>query len=517
MNLKILSFNWHEPYLCLLSKMGHEFLVVEPEIISGKTRKWDRNMRPLPKNVRLLSLESAREQLDQNAVDLIIAHNVKDLIDVKDYLLPKILVFHNRLTTEIELGKGRVDREEYLAKIQPVFKQVKKVFISQSKKRDWGMDGRVILPGLDVSEYDPYTGENPGVLRVGNLFKERDLMLGYSASQEIVEGFPRVTLGMNPSIPSSRLSRGFQDLKDHYSQCRMFLNTTVDGYEDGYNLAMLEAMATGMPVISTFNRTSPIENGVNGYISHDIEELRSAVAELLRSPEKAREMGQKARETVQTRFGMTAFLKSWGEVIHETIVDFLEATGVSLNSSQKLFHEKPRKNILMNFVSYPVTTAHYLERALRKEHNVVTCGPMITWEIIRKWNLEALNWKVSPQDNPCDASAALSHMLSQLPQGWRPDLYLWIETGLGGLPPDLNEHALPKACYLIDTHIHFERHEEIAKQFDFVFLAQKAYVEPLRAKGCKNVFWLPLGCDPEIHGRQDQQERYDVGDRKSVV
>ena len=234
MNLKILTFNWHEPYLCLLSKIGHEFLVIEPEIGPGKIRKWDRNMRPLPENVHLLSLEAAREELDQNAVDVIIAHNVKDLIELNDYSLPKILVFHNRLSTEIDLGNGKVDREEYLTKIQPFCDQAKKVFISESKKQDWGMDGKVIRPGLDVSEYDTYSGEAPRVLRVGNLFKERDLMLGYSASQRITEGFSTVTLGMNPSIPGSRLSKGFQDLKDHYSQCRMYLNTTVDGYEDGY-------------------------------------------------------------------------------------------------------------------------------------------------------------------------------------------------------------------------------------------------------------------------------------------
>jgi len=517
MNLRILSFNWHEPYLCLLSKTGHEFLIVEPEIAPGKTRKWDQSMRPLPENIHLLSLKEAREQLDQNVVDLIIAHNVKDLIELQDYTLPRILVFHNQLTTEIELGNGRVDREEYLKKMQPFFRQVKKVFISQSKKQDWGMDGKVILPGLDVSEFDAYTGKNPSILRVGNLFKERDLMLGYTASQQVVEGFSTVTLGMNPSIPSSRLSRGFQDLKDHYSHCRLFLNTTVDGYEDGYNLAMLEAMATGMPVISTFNRTSPIENGVNGYISDSIGKLRSCISELLSDPGKAREMGKKAKETVQNQFGSRAFLKSWTDVIQETIVDFLEATGVSLNNSQKPFHEKPRKNILMNFVSYPVTTAFYLERALRKEHNVVTCGTMITRDVIRKWNLEALNWETTPQDIPCDADATLAHMLSQLPQGWQPDLYLWVETGLGGLPPDLRDHSIPKACYLIDNHIHFERHKEIAKQFDFVFLAQKAYVEPMRAGGCKNVFWLPLACDPEIHGRKDRAVKYDVGFVGSVT
>ncbi len=517
MNLKILTFNWHEPYLCLLSKMGHEFLVIEPEVAPGKIRKWDQNMRPLPENVRLLSLEDARGQLDRNEVDLIIAHNVKDLIELKNYTLPKIMVFHNRLTTEIDLGNGRVDREEYFTKIQPVIQPVKKVFISQSKQKDWGLDGKVILPGLDVSEFDAYTGRDPQILRVGNLLKERDLMLGYSASQQVVDGFSTVTLGMNPSLPDSRLSRGFQDLKDHYSHCRVFLNTTVDEYEDGYNLAMLEAMATGMPVVSTFNRTSPIENGVNGYISDDIEVLRASVAELLENPDKSREMGQKAKETVEKRFGVTAFLKSWTEVIQESIVEFLEATGISLNDSQKPFHEKRRKNILMNFVSYPVTTAHYLERALRKEHNVVTAGAMITQEVIQKWNLEALNWEISSQNIPCDAGASLSHMLSELSQGWQPDLYLWVETGLGGLPPDLDDHSLPKACYLIDTHIHFERHKEIANQFDFVFLAQKAYVEPMKAEGIKQVFWLPLGCDPEIHGRKDQQEKYDVGFVGSVT
>ena len=517
MNLKILTFNWHEPYLCLLSKLGHEFLVVEPEVAPGKVRAWDENMRPVPSNVRLLSHEQAIEELDRNAVDLVIAHNVKDLIELQPYTLPKILVFHNRLTTEIGLGDGQVGRYEYLSKIQPFLKQVKKVFISQSKKEDWVLEGRVIPPGIDPDEYRGYSGKKSCILRVGNLLKERDLMLGFTNSERISNGFSTVTLGMNPTLPESRLSEGLQDLKDHFRSCRLYLNTTVEGFEDGYNLAMLEAMATGMPVISTFNRTSPIVNGVNGVISDDIEYLRSSVAELLADPDRAREMGAEARKTVQTQFSMQSFLKSWQETIQETILDFLEATGISMNGSSQLFHEKPRKNILMNFVSYPVTTAYYLERALRKEHNVITCGAMITKEVIDQWDLGALNWEIASQDIPCEASATLSSMVNQLADGWEPDLYLWVETGLGSIPPDLREHSLPKACYLIDTHIHFERHQEIARNFDFVFLAQKAYVEPMKAAGCKHVFWLPLACDPEIHGNGIQQEIYDVGFVGSVT
>ena len=97
MKLKILTFNWHEPYLCLLSRMNHEFLVVEPEIATDHYRKWDQNMRPVPDNVCLISIEQARENLEQGEIDCIIAHNIKDLIEVRGYSLPKIMVFHNCL------------------------------------------------------------------------------------------------------------------------------------------------------------------------------------------------------------------------------------------------------------------------------------------------------------------------------------------------------------------------------------------------------------------------------------
>ena len=50
MHLKILSYNWHEPYLCLLSKVGHTFLIIEPEISEGNYRRWDKNMRPVNRN-----------------------------------------------------------------------------------------------------------------------------------------------------------------------------------------------------------------------------------------------------------------------------------------------------------------------------------------------------------------------------------------------------------------------------------------------------------------------------------
>ena len=511
MNFKILSFNWHEPYLCLLARIGYEFLIVEPEITPGQYRRWDENMRPVPKNVCLISKTTAREMLERGEFDLIIAHNIKDLLAVKDYSLPKIVVFHNCLTTEIKLAKDQINREDYLDKVDILLEGVHKVFISEKKRQDWGLNGDVILPGLDVSEYGGYSGDREVVLQVGNLLQERDLMMGYSISKKIVRDHPLMIMGMNPNIPGSRLSRGFQDLLAHFRSSRVFINTTVEEFEDGYNLSMLEAMATGMPVVSSWNKSSPIEDGKNGYVSKDPEYLNRRIDSLLRNPEEARRLGGKARETVQEKFPLQRFLQSWRKVIEKSVLEFLERTGINLQKKTQPFKNKIRKNILMDFVSYPATTAHYLERAFRQKHNVITCGSQINDKIIKLWNLEALNWEITPQNIFRGNATLLQKVMAELPEGLQPDFYLWVETGLSDIPVDLCKHDLPKICYLIDTHINFDRHLEIAGNFDFVFLAQKAYVQPMMQAGIKNVIWLPLACDPEIHGKVKVDKEFDVG------
>ena len=512
MKLKILTFNWHEPYLELLSRTENEFLLVEPEISPGKFRRWNSNLRPCPENVKIITIASALEILEQGEVDMVIAHNVKDLKVIQEYRLPKIMVFHNRFSTERALSEDSISRENYIQQLNPLLHGVKNVFVSPSKKTDWDLPGEVILPGIDLNRYGNYSGTNARVLRVGNMLKERDLMMGFSASEKISAGFPLVTLGDNPMLPHSSISEGLDDLLEKYRTSRLYLNTTVDEFEDGYNLAMLEAMATGMPVVSTANKTSPVQDGFNGYISDDIERLRSGVQSLLDNAELARKMGERARQTVELKFSMQNFLKSWSRVMQETLFEFLEVSGININEDGRTWQDKPKKNILMRYVSYPGTTAYYLERALRKHHNVITCGPMISDEVIQQWGLRPLNQDVEPQDIPCAGNAPLGEILRQLPIGWKPDLFFWVETGLDTPAPDLKDHELPKACYLIDTHLHTSKHKQQAQIFDYVFLAQKKYATEFQESGIPHVSWLPLACDPEIHGQvKNVEKEFDVG------
>lgn len=344
MKLKILTFNWHEPYLCLLSKLGHEFLVVEPEIKPGNIRKWNLGMRPVPNNFELISIAQAHEKLEEGEIDCVIAHNVKDLIEVKSYFLPKINVFHNCLTTEIKLGKDKVDRDDYLDKLIPLLDGVTKVFISEMKRVDWGMEGNIILPGFDISEYGGYTGENKSVLRVGNLLKERDLMMGYSICEQIIGTHPIITLGMNPDISGSRISNDFEDLLTQFRKNRVYINSTVDGYEDGYNMAMLEAMATGMPVVACSNKSTPIIDGVNGFCSDDPSYLNLCIDLLMKDQNLAERLGNNAQQTVAEKFPLGQFINSWSRVIESTIKDFLQSTGITMDKELTCWNDELNSN-----------------------------------------------------------------------------------------------------------------------------------------------------------------------------
>src|SRR5262249_10310470 len=87
------------------------------------------------------------------------------------------------------------------------------------------------------------------------------------------------------------------------------------------------------------------------------------------------------------------------------------------------------------------------------------------------------------------------------------DLYLAIDDGLHyRLPPDLH----PSAWWVIDTHLDFEWARTRSPGFDFVFAAQRDGAEQLRQQGVATVTWLPLACDPLLHGRQALLQEHDV-------
>ena len=98
------------------------------------------------------------------------------------------------------------------------------------------------------------------------------------------------------------------------------------------------------------------------------------------------------------------------------------------------------------------------------------------------------------------------HDLDQIPREG-VDLYLCIDDGLRyQIPAGLHSTAY----WAIDTHLDPAWHVEKARGFDLVFTAQRDGAEKLRRSGVRSATWLPLGCDPEIHGKHEIAKQYDV-------
>jgi len=344
--MNILSFNWHTPYLSLLVQLGHTFDVAPANREGAPEIPWHEGMRPLTPNVSPVTKAHAMERLKKSHYDLIIGHNVGDLVFTKDFPLPKILVFHTRLSTEAQASGRPGIVPTYRQEVRALVSGAYCIFVAQTKRYDWGLPGEVIMPGIDTSLYRGYTGEIPRALRVGNLLKLRNLTSGYSIQEAILRGLQSVTIGDNPDIPGARASHDWDELKQAYRENRLFLITNIPKWEDGYNLAMLEAMATGMPVVSLANPTSPLTDGHDGFVSGDVPVLRQRISRLLADANLAKTIGAEGKRTVERVFPIGAFLEKWERAIQRAYSWYPHRPkGISFNRQEVRMRSSSRASV----------------------------------------------------------------------------------------------------------------------------------------------------------------------------
>jgi len=166
--------------------------------------------------------------------------------------------------------------------------------------------------------------------------------------------------------------------------------------------------------------------------------------------------------------------------------------------------------VWLAYVSYPVTTAVYLERALRTVCDVVTLGPTLPQEYIEKWQLQEMKLPITPHDIVTGFEPDMGELLRNRGNRPLPDLFLWITSVQGFEPRNLHLLDCPTACYLVDSHLFLSGHLQWASQFDFVFIAQRKYLSEFRDVH-PHTYWLPLACDPAIHRKIEGKKSYSVG------
>ena len=167
-------------------------------------------------------------------------------------------------------------------------------------------------------------------------------------------------------------------------------------------------------------------------------------------------------------------------------------------------------NILLYYASLPTTTAAFLEKAMRRICGVISYGPTVNKDMLGKLDLLSIEKRVKNHQITF-LNGDMERVLERLPVGWKPDVFLYVDTGLFYTLKNLEVLNCLKAIYLIDSHLAFDLHLELAKDYDIVFTAHKPAVEMFKERGIENVFWIPPACDPDLHEKKAEEKKYDVG------
>lgn len=348
-SVNIATTNWHCPYLAMLCKIpNHNFVVMSYRF---KGRDWQNIYRNKPKNLihipideeslmdfYLSIISSCNKIILQSFEDLNIFCNDKSKFYSKIQPIPKIFLFHNSSFTEF----GLIPQEQRMKKIQELHQifinnNIRPVFISEFKRQSWGMDGAVILPGIDTSEFiNSWTGRNNKIafkdkfedfsLRVCSNFEHRDFMNGYKIGNNVLSQIknPNIVLGEgnNPRerLPNTvfTVSNNLDHYKEYLSMARFLFSANVPQFEDWYNLSSLEAISVGTPLLMTqHERQNKIPEFTKYFplVTDDYNLLISEARKLFKDWEYASHISKLQNGFIDKYFSLSKFITSWTEVL----------------------------------------------------------------------------------------------------------------------------------------------------------------------------------------------------------
>jgi glycosyltransferase involved in cell wall biosynthesis len=176
------------------------------------------------------------------------------------------------------------------------------------------------------------------------LIPKKGILTAITAIREVVRRYPKlkfILCGDGPQRKDLELAavqagvensvefRGWLDqsqLRAEFSQAHLFLHPSEmakDSDQEGVPNSMLEAMATGLPVVATRHGGIPeaVTDGQDGWLvpEHSPDELAAAILRILDSPELLAQFSRQARESVVDQFGAEGRISALEDCYEEAI------------------------------------------------------------------------------------------------------------------------------------------------------------------------------------------------------
>lgn len=124
-------------------------------------------------------------------------------------------------------------------------------------------------------------------------------------------------------------SKNHHEVLRYLSEAHLFIAPSVtasDGDQEGVPVSIMEAMASGLPVISTFHSGIPelVSNLESGFLvpERDAYALAEKIILLIQNPDKCLEMGERGRKIVEDNFNIeilnSALVRVFEKIINES-------------------------------------------------------------------------------------------------------------------------------------------------------------------------------------------------------
>ena len=259
--------------------------------------------------------------------------------------IPLLVYFHGFDATRGEVVK------QYQLKYRELFAYASTIFVvsepMKAKLIEWGApEKKVVLNpcGADLSLFHSQerTHTEPILLSVGRFANTKRPDLVIKAFAQVLKTIPNATLRMvgkgemlvhcKQLVNELKLNDNIHfigvltptQVAHEMALARVFVQhsmTTPGGETEGAPVAIMEAGAAGLPVVSTLHAGIPeiVEHGKKGYLvpEGDVESMAKHLTKLLQQPDLAKEMGQAASQRVAQHFSLEKNIRILTEQIQK--------------------------------------------------------------------------------------------------------------------------------------------------------------------------------------------------------